>query len=235
VINPRAKKESIIIDWHGVSNKFGSVSELKKKLAESLSPHVAELSTDGMDGFKVGYFHGRPQMKSWIVSEEDLQSMYSLSNGKEILLWCDGKSQVVIGRKRKHGEDEHGEKENTATDKTCSAKSSAQAHEIELEENISKLQTIHEDKYDYGQYRLWARLIINHQWKDFNNPPNIPMITGRSTKKKAESVADTLATAAVAIIKALKDPAPAVDSSSRKVTPHNVMSPTKKVHLRSQY
>ena len=171
VINPRAKKESIIIDWHGVSDKFESVAVLKKKLAESLSPHVAELSTHSTDAFNVGYFHGRPQVKSWIVSEEDFQSMYSLSNGKEILLWCDGKSQVVVGRKRKHGEGD-GEKEDTSTDKTCSsAKSSAQAHEIELEENISKLQTIHEDKYDYGQYRLWARLIENHQWKDFNNPP----------------------------------------------------------------
>ena len=75
MINPRAKKESIIIDWHGVSDKFGSIAELKKKLAESLSPHVAEMSTDSMDAFKVGYFHGRPQVKSWIVSEEDLQSV----------------------------------------------------------------------------------------------------------------------------------------------------------------
>ena len=88
-----------------------------------------------MDAFNVGYFHGRPQVKSWIVSEDDLQSMYSaVSNSKDILLWCDGKSQVVVGRKRKHGEVEHGEKENTCirTDKT---KSSAQAHEVELEEN----------------------------------------------------------------------------------------------------
>ena len=61
------------------------------------------------------------------------------------------------------------------------------------------------------------------------------MITGKTTKKKAESVADTLATTAVAIIKALKDPAPDINSSSRKeVTPHDTMSPTKKVHLRSQ-
>ena len=40
VINPKAKKESITIDWHGVNNKFENVSELKKKLAESLSTHV---------------------------------------------------------------------------------------------------------------------------------------------------------------------------------------------------
>ena len=95
MINPKAKKESITIDWHGVNNKFENVSELKKKLAESLSTHVAELYDNNMDAFNVGYFHGRPQVKSWIVSEDDLQSMYSaVSNSKDILLWCDGKSQV---------------------------------------------------------------------------------------------------------------------------------------------
>ena len=61
------------------------------------------------------------------------------------------------------------------------------------------------------------------------------MITGKHTKKKTDSVADTLATAAVAIIKALKDPSPpapgpAVDSNSKK-DPQDIMSPTKKVNL----
>ena len=43
---------------------------------------------------------------------------------------------------------------------------------------------IHSDDYDYGQYRLWARLIKNNQWKDFNNPPNLPMITGKVLRKE---------------------------------------------------
>ena len=48
-----------------------------------------------------------------------------------------------------------------------------------------------------------------------------------------------MATAAVAIIKALKDPSPpapgpAVDSNSKK-DPQDIMSPTKKFNLRSQY
>ena len=48
-----------------------------------------------------------------------------------------------------------------------------------------------------------------------------------------------MATAAVAIIKALKDPSPVAGYSSRKevrpIAPQDVMSPTKEVHLRSQY
>ena len=47
-----------------------------------------------------------------------------------------------------------------------------------------------------------------NQWKDFNNPPNVPMITGKVPRrdKGGNPVVDILATAAVAIIKALKDP-----------------------------
>ena len=52
---------------------------------------------------------------------------------------------------------------------------------------------------------MWARMIRNNQWKDFNNPPNVPMITGKvpCRDKRGNAVVDTLATAAVAIIKAL--------------------------------
>ena len=85
---------------------------------------------------------------------------------------------------------------------------SASAEKKELEEGIHKLQSIHADNYDYGQYRLWARMIKNNQWKDFNNPPNLPMITGKVSRKdkgaNTVTVVDTLATAAVAIIKELK-------------------------------
>ena len=75
-----------------------------------------------------------------------------------------------------------------------------------LEEGIHKLQSIHADDYDYGQYRLWARMIRNNQWKDFNNPPNLPMTTGKVSRKEkgGNAVVDTLATAAVAITKELK-------------------------------
>lgn len=156
----------MVIDWHGVTERFHLVSELKKKLSESLTAYVPDV-----DDFNVGYFHGRPQVKSWIVSEEDVLSMYSSASSKEIILWCDGKDpdKDESGRRRKRsttgGENEEGSANKRA--------STAQAYEIELEENVSKLQAIHEDKYDYGQYRLWSRLLIAKQWKDFNNPPRL--------------------------------------------------------------
>ena len=76
-------------------------------------------------------------------------------------------------------------------------------------------------------------MIRTSQWKDFNTPPNVPMITGKVSRKEKSSntVVDTLATAAVAIIKELKKDA---TSSKRACTPGG-MSPGKKVELSSQY
>ena len=65
------------------------------------------------------------------------------------------------------------------------------------------------------------------------------MITGKTIRKgKGDSFADNLASAAVAIVQALKGPSP-VDSvpANSVATTHvsNIMSPTKKANLRSQY
>ena len=62
------------------------------------------------------------------------------------------------------------------------------------------------------------------------------MITGKVLRKeKAATVVDTLATAAVAIIKELKnDPTTPASTSKGMCTPGE-MSPSKKVELRSQY
>ena len=232
VINPKAKKELIVIDWHGVTEKFTTVADLKEKLVDTLSAHLPELS----DEFNIGYFHGRPQTKSWILSEHDLQAMYG-TGGKEILLWCDGKSQDMSGKKRKktNDDEEEGDEEVSAVNKRTK---SASAEEKELEEGIHKLQSIHADNYDYGQYRLWARMMKNNRWKDFNNPPNLPMITGKVSRKDkgGNTVVDTLATAAVAIIKELKkDTTTTTPATSKGMCTLGGMSPGKKVELRSQY
>ena len=129
VINPKAKKESIVIDWHGIARKFNTVADLKEKLVSTLGAHLPELS----DEFSIGYFHGWPQIKSWILSEHDLQAMYG-TGSKEILLWCDGKSQEMSGKKCKktNDEEEDGDEEvSTVSNRTKSA--SAEEKELEKE------------------------------------------------------------------------------------------------------
>ena len=162
ILNPKAKKESVVIDWHGVTNKFVAVDDLKVKLLSTLHAHLPKSSVE----LNIGYFHGRPLTKSWIFSEEDLQAMYD-TGGKDILLWCDGKNTVqeTSGKRHKKTRDDESEDQEEAVLSSKRVKSST-AEEKMLEEGIEALQSIHGDDYDYGQYRLWARMIKNHQWKD---------------------------------------------------------------------
>ena len=80
-------------------------------------------------------------------------------------------------------------------------------------------------------------MIRNNQWKDFNNPPNVPMITGKVPRrdKGGNPVVDTPATAAVVIIKALEDPSSSTAPANKGMCTPGGMSPAKKVELRSQY
>ena len=108
-----------------------------------------------------------------------------------------------------------------------------------FQKHVHELQKIHGDKYDYGEYRLWARMIKNQQWNDKECPPNIPMIRGKAARRGRHDVVDTLASAAVAIVKALSPSTPAPQSptptSTVAASKTDGMSPGKMVQLRSQY
>ena len=82
-------------------------------------------------------------------------------------------------------------------------------------------------------------MIKNQQWNDKECPTNIPMIRGKAARRRRHEVADTLANAAVAIVKALSPSTPAPRSptptSTVAASKTDGMSPGKKVQLRSQY
>ena len=225
IINPKAKKDVIVIDWRGVGDKFKNPIELKQKLIDTLGKYVPPASA--IDDFSVGYLHGRPQTKSWILCEEDLIAMYDACD-KDIFLWCDGKSlESSSGRKRKS---DGGGDATPATKKVTQDSSD----EDELEKLVDELQKTHKEKYNYSQCKLWARMIKNRQWNDKETPPNLPMITGRPERKEKKDLSDSLANAAVAIVHALQSP-----TNAGPMTPPTQVSegifPGKKVHLRSQY
>ena len=94
----QVKEEFSIIDWHGVTERFKTPSELKLKLISTLEQYVPPASS--IETFSVGYFSGCPQAKKWIVSNDDLDAMYL--GGTEILLWCDGK---LVNTSNKHKDD----------------------------------------------------------------------------------------------------------------------------------
>ena len=75
--------------------------------------------------------------------------------------------------------------------------------------------------------RLWARLIQSGHLDDYDTPPNIPLITGSSSKPQKESVADALTGAATAVVKMIQS----TSSSSCESIPAQ-MSPLKAAQLR---
>lgn len=224
----------MVISWHGVNEKFRSVADMKLKLFETLSEHLPPATE--MSTFEVGYLEGRRQIKRWIVADDDVTDMYdnAPSDDNEILLWCDGKD---VSHKRKCVSDSNTE--------APAPKRSSTTHEDAVESLTQELEVLHGEKYNYSQFKLWARMIVNKQHRDKNTPPNIPMIMGKPEKKEKKDLSDCLSDCAVAIVKALKGPPiPTVTetlpvcssaSSGSNQGLSDGISPGKKVNLRSQY
>jgi len=70
---------------------------------------------------------------------------------------------------------------------------------------------------DAPKLRLWAKLIQTHRHESYDEPPQIPLITGSATasKPKRESIGEALTGAAVALAKALKPPTTSCNSPVR--------------------
>ena len=126
------------------------------KLLTSLSDYLPPCSE--IDSFEIGYLEGRKQVKRWIISEKDITEMYE-NEGEEITLWCDGKDI----RKRKNLDGVNPE--------VTANKCSKNLHESHIEELSQELTSIHGDKFNYAQYKLWARMMANKQHTDKNIPP----------------------------------------------------------------
>ena len=76
---------------------------------------------------------------------------------------------------------------------------------------------------------------MNKQLKDYSNPPNIPLITGKNPQRGKTDLASSIATAAVAVVQALKAPSLEPTSKESNSSIASGMSPGKKVELRSKY
>lgn len=87
---------------------------------------------------------------------------------------------------------------------------------------------MHGTNYEVTQLRLWARMIQCGTHDNYENPPNVPMITGIAPKRHKENLSGSLAGAAVAIVKALSPPPLEKKENSDIVR----ISPSKKCDLR---
>lgn len=178
--------------------------------------------------FHLGFIEGR-STQHWIVAREDLNTMYTSAKDGEITLWCDKKvdplESVNQSRKRKNSDTQDGTPATKA--------SKADDREEELLQIIDQLTTQHSENYTVPQLRLWAKYIQSKRHDSYEEPPNIPLITGtpdsRSKSTRKESFGDALAGAATAIVRALKPQSP------KSMTTCNSFSPNSHATLRRKH
>ena len=225
-INPKKKSDFVLLTWHQVSSRFETIAELKLKLIDDFQDFVSLTPN-----FQVGFIEGR-STQQWMVAREDLDTMYKSTKDDEITLWCDKKvdpsEQVSQSRKRKNTDSEDGTPASKA--------SKADEREQELLQIVDQLTSKHSGNFSVPQLRLWAKYIQSKRHDSYDEPPNIPLITGTPDTRKftrKESFGDALAGAATAIVRALKPQSPKRSSTPTGAT--SSVSPNSHANLRRKH
>jgi len=216
-VNPKKKSEFTLREWHDIEEKFTTIEHIKFKLLDTFPK---EFPATNCTSFQIGYLEPPNQAKRWLCEERDLQKMYVIfPSGSRITLWCE------IPVEKDGGEEPPSKKKKALTPRD--------KLDEELQDVLTKLKEKHPDM-EVPKLRLWAKLIQSGHHADYNTPPNIPLITGKVNKPKktaTEGVADVVAQAATAIVKACK-PAPSSPNKVSNCSDIKSISPLKLVSLR---
>ena len=160
--------------------------QLRATLVNEFKEQVPDSTT-----FRVGYIEGQKNRMS-IVTSDDIKAMYR-NPTKEITLWCDarvedgGRSESALGKRKRDD------------------------RESEVEEIYLELKEKHEEKYENGKLRLWARMIASSIHSSKEEPPDIPAFCGTAKRKFTSSgLTQAVTGAALAFSQSLgvKFPAP---------------------------
>ena len=185
IINQAVKRDSIIRDLRQFSGQFQSIIDMKVKLMEEFGEQLPPTTT-----FSLGYFAGRRSDRHWIYTEEDLRIMYKNCPTSDILLWCDSRSdnrEAPKSKRRKLSDQFQSKREEKENRMETLAK--------ELEDLNGKRLAL-----DETQYKLWARMIISGIHSSKEKPPQVPMITGITPKRKSNLTAIVKATTNASVI-----------------------------------
>ena len=220
-IIPVKKSEAITLEWHGEHNVLTSPTTLKMKLMDTFKNKLPSTP----DLILLGYIAKRGG-KRGIEKELDLTSMYKqFDTGDPITLYCEIKSATTSDPKRKR---------KTPTE----SESDIEDHETEVKIAVDKLKEIHgEEKYDSRQLMLWGRMIVNKQWKSYDDPPDVPLITGGARKfPRRETFSEAMTGAALAFAKAISPQTNQQSTAQAAKTPvQSGVSPMSKARLSSEY
>lgn len=194
--------------WYDITHQFNSPAALKLKLMDCFPADVSSTAT-----FQIGYFEPPNNIKRWIVEERDLKMMYSRYDpGSKVNLWCEAKAK---------NENDENDIPPVAKKKTSHETID---HKDEIDTIFHQLREKH-PKMGAPKLRLWAKLIQAHRHESYDEPPQIPLITGSATasKPKRESIGEALTGAAVALAKAFETPTTSSNSPVRATQASDAM------------
>ena len=219
ILNPHRKRDIIIRDMRKFNGQFKSIIEMKVKLLDEFQEHMPPIMT-----FGIGYFSGRPSVKHWIFTEEDLNMMYKNCPNCDIMLWCDGRSEASETSKKKQRLD--------------TFVSKREEKEQKVEELAKELQELNSGNLDLNevQYRLWARMICTGIHSSKETPPQVPMITGITPKGKRrvdderKTLQDSIVSTAAAVVKAVNSGSTLIQSPTIHQTTQQDHSTPKRTH-----
>lgn len=191
IYDPSKRSKFSVRQMHNVSQRFKSVTALRSAIWHEFADAIPDEGE-----FNVGFFEGKQHTKKWLVTNQDLDAMYSYFIGKPCVnLWCDGKvveeeeEEEIVPRKKQKRETKRSEREE------------------QLEDVFQQLKRRHGDEYSGPQLRLWARMFVANTHDDLDRPPNVPLIVGHVQRQpRRESLSDAFSNAASAIAKALSPP-----------------------------
>ena len=143
IVNPAKKSDFILRELHHCNCRFESVTAIRMKLVDEFQHQVPNSVS-----FNIGYFEGRQQTKLWLVTNDDLKTMYSKYPEGDVTLWCDGR---LDGKE----EGRSGRKRDSRTDSKRLEK------EDYVDEVYKDLKDKHGEKYDTPKLRLWSRMIAS--------------------------------------------------------------------------
>ena len=225
LINPERKSEYSVEKWR-TRTVFKTVSHLTTKLRE----RYAEL--EPCKELRVGYMdpgHGWKGKQRWITCDDDLKDMYETYSSKaEILIWCFLPGKLENGTKKRKNQSD----KSDATEKRTKCVAAIADKMNEVKDILAKLQSKHGTKFSVEQYHAWAQLIHIGKQESYDEPPNFPFFMGR--KQNAKSSADVHGPDTGTHSTTSTSAAGSTTSTSTSTTGILVISPGKRINLRTQ-
>ena len=125
---------------HNHHQRFTSIENLRSAIIDEFNEHVPSSRT-----FQMGYFEGKQSRKHWLVTQEDINTMYSTLS-LNIVLWCDARSQTSNSEASSKTLDTRKRKSSAATSKEATTSKHKQRDE-EVSSTVDQLKELHGTKY----------------------------------------------------------------------------------------